>query len=84
MLNAVSEKSNVMVFDSGAVQVTNVDVPVRLPDGTVCGKARVIEGRTDDATILVELEWDNPLVTKFFKSGLYEISLATDERSVNV
>lgn len=70
-----------VVFLPGAFQVTNVDVPVRLPDGTVGGKARVIQGDGDEVSVLVEIESSNPIVASLFKQDkLFAVSLVTEEQ----
>jgi hypothetical protein len=63
----------------GDIQVTNVDVPVRMPDGTVCGKARVVEGDSDEVSILVEIESNHPLIASLFKSQMCAISLFDED-----
>lgn len=55
-------------------QVTEVDLPVSLPDGQVIGKARVIEGEGEDA-VLIELESKDPIVAAFIKNQLVGLSI---------
>jgi hypothetical protein len=64
-----------VVIAPGAIRVTDVDVPVRLPNGVVCGKARVIEGDDMDVSILIEVESSHPAVAPLLKSGIFSISL---------
>ncbi|QED11603.1 hypothetical protein PP914_gp113 [Arthrobacter phage Qui] len=62
------------------VRVTDVDVPVYLPGGTIAGKARIVEGEGEDA-ILIELEATNPVVVSMLKNSLVGISLVPTNRS---
>lgn len=67
----------------GAIQVRDVEIPVRLPDGSVGGKARVIEGDDEDVSVLVEIESLTPNGASFFKNArLFEVSLVTEEQMV--
>ena len=64
---------NVMIAPD-AVFITKVDVPVYLPDGTIGGKARIIEGEGEDA-VLIELETTNPIIALLFKTELIGMSI---------
>ena len=55
-------------------KITEVDVPVSLPDGRVVGKARVVEGDGEDA-VLIELESKDPIVAAFIKEQLVGIAI---------
>lgn len=61
-------------------RITEVDVPVYLPNGTITGKARIIEGEGEDA-VLIELEAMSPMMASLMKNQLIGISLVTRERS---
>jgi hypothetical protein len=63
-----------VVIASGAVRITDVDVPLYLPSGYICGKARVVEGDDEDA-VLIEVESSNPMVASLFKSEIIGLSL---------
>lgn len=65
-----------VVFARNAVKVTEVDVPLTLEDGTVVGKARVVEGDDNETTVLIELEATNPIVAGLFKSELVGMSIS--------
>jgi hypothetical protein len=62
------------------ITVTEVDVPVYLSNGTITGKARIIEGEGEDA-VLIELEAKNPEMVSLMKAQLVGISLVSRERS---
>ena len=64
-----------IVIAPDAVQVTDVDIPVRLPNGVVCGKARCVEGNDDDTSVLIELESSHPAVADLLKARIFEVSL---------
>jgi hypothetical protein len=57
-----------------SVRVTEVDIPVTLPDGAVVGKARIVEGDGEDA-VLIELEAKNPAVASMLKTHLIGLSM---------
>jgi len=54
-------------------KITEVDLPLSLPEGRVVGKARVIEGEGEDA-VLIEMESSNPIVASLIKEGLVGVS----------
>lgn len=70
-----------VVFASDALQITNLDVPLYLPNGAIGGKARVVEGDDEDA-ILIEIESSNPMVAQLFKGDIVGISLVQRESTV--
>lgn len=63
-----------VVFSLDAFTITHVDVPLYLPDGSIGGKARVVEGDGDDA-VLIEVESSNPMVARLFKGEIIGISI---------
>lgn len=63
-----------VVFSPDAFPLTKVDVPLYLPNGTIGGKARIIEGDDEDA-ILIEVESSNPMITELFKGEIIGVSL---------
>jgi hypothetical protein len=69
-----------VVFSPDAFKITNVDVPFFLPDGTIVGKARVVEGDDEDA-VLIEVETTNPIVANLFKADIIGLSLVYREAS---
>lgn len=70
-----------VVFSPDALQITNIDVPLYLPNGSIGGKARVVEGDDEDA-ILIEIESSNPMVAQLFKGDIIGISLVQREATV--
>ena len=66
-----------VVIAPGAIQVTNVDIPVYSQNGSVIGKARVVEGDSDETSVLVELETNNPIVALLFKNSLIGLSVVS-------
>lgn len=57
-----------------AVHITEVDIPVTLPDGAIVGKARIVEGDGEDA-VLIELEAKNPAVASMMKTHIIGLSM---------
>ena len=71
-----------VVFGPDTFKVTDVDIPVRLPNGVVCGKARVIEGDDNEASVLIEVESSHPAVADLLKTRILEVSLVEAEALV--
>jgi hypothetical protein len=74
----LEDRPDNVVIAPDAFKVTDVDIPVRLPNGVVCGKARVVEGDDDEASVLIELESSHPAVASMLKTRILSVSLNED------
>lgn len=74
IIDLLNVPDNVVFSPDALRSITNVDVPLYLPDGTIGGKARVVEGDDEDA-VLIEVESSNPMVAQLFKREIIGISL---------
>lgn len=63
------------VVEALGIRMTQVHIPVTLPDGTVVGKACIVEGEDPDTSVLVELENIDPTVVDLLKNALVGLSI---------
>jgi hypothetical protein len=78
IIDLLNMPDNVIFSPDALRQITEVDVPLYLPNGAIGGKARVLEGDDEDA-ILIEVESSNPMVAELFKARIIGISLVRSD-----